>query len=100
MPRSGLAIENAKPALVEARALKPICSNMRAEPWSQGFGITKHEPFSCSLRNASAFSICVVISGYSSQLQRHVRAVRVFTVLTEGPTETEAGALVQFQRRP
>src|SRR5262245_31709247 len=46
---------NAKPELVVARARKPRAASTRAEPASQGFGMTNGSP-SCSARNASARS--------------------------------------------
>ena len=49
--KSGSPWENAKPALVVARALKPRCCRYRAEPTSQGLGMTK-QPRSCNARNA------------------------------------------------
>src|ERR1700742_3802472 len=45
----------AKPALVEASALNPICASAFAEPMSKGFGIGK-QPLSCSLRNVARLS--------------------------------------------
>src|SRR6187549_3643754 len=50
-PESGNPCENAKPALVVARAGNPRCCRYRADPTSQGLGITKH-PRSWSARKA------------------------------------------------
>src|SRR5439155_10193102 len=52
---SARAMVQAKPALVEASALKPRCCRARALPASCGLGIMKH-PDSCSLRNAARLS--------------------------------------------
>src|SRR5579859_7399349 len=46
----------AKPALVEASALKPIWASAFAEPISKGLGIGK-QPLSCSLRNVARLSV-------------------------------------------
>src|SRR5215468_8542384 len=48
---SGRPCENAKPALVVAKAGNPSCCRYRAEPTSHGFGITK-QPVSCRVRKA------------------------------------------------
>src|SRR5258705_3670149 len=45
----------AKPALVEASALKPRCCSARALPTSCGFGMMKH-PLSCNFLNAARLS--------------------------------------------
>src|SRR5215468_908294 len=45
----------AKPALVDAIALKPRCCKALAVPTSNGFGITKQAP-SCSLRKLARLS--------------------------------------------
>jgi hypothetical protein len=42
----------AKPALVEASALKPSCCSAFAEPTSKGLGMMK-QPFSWSLRKVA-----------------------------------------------
>src|SRR5882757_2959721 len=49
----------AKPALVEASALKPRCCNALALPTSNGLGIGKH-PLSCILRNVARLSAVVI----------------------------------------
>ena len=46
---SGSPCENAKPALVVASAGNPSCCRYRAEPMSQGFGVTK-QASSCRVR--------------------------------------------------
>src|SRR5258705_3255322 len=53
---SAFPIDHAKPALVEAIALKPRCCSAFALPTSQGFGSTK-QPASCSLRNVARLSV-------------------------------------------
>src|SRR5215471_20169604 len=57
---SALPSVQAKPALLDAIALKPSCCSAFAVPTSNGFGITK-QPFSCSLRKAARLS--AVVSG-------------------------------------
>ena len=52
---SALPIVQAKPALVEASALKSICASAFADPTSKGLGIAK-QPRSCSLRNVARLS--------------------------------------------
>src|SRR3954452_13333262 len=47
----------AKPELVVARALKPSPSKTRADPASQGVGMTKGSP-SCRARKRSPFTRC------------------------------------------
>ena len=56
---SGRPSVKAKPELVVASALNPSASNMRAEPTSHGFGMTKGSP-SCSAANAAPFSAWVI----------------------------------------
>jgi len=51
---SGFPSENAKPALVVARASNPRLAKAFAEPTSQGFGITNKPGRSWSALNASA----------------------------------------------
>ena len=46
--------------LVDARAAKPRCWNIRALPTSQGFGIRKH-PSSCRCRNRARLSLVEVL---------------------------------------
>src|SRR5262249_18904861 len=48
----------AKPALVEASALKPRCCNAFALPMSKGLGMMKH-PASCSFLKAARLSAVV-----------------------------------------
>src|ERR1700753_3201570 len=55
---SDFPIDHAKPALVEATALKPRRCNALALPTSQGLGSTKH-PASCILRNVTRLSAAV-----------------------------------------
>src|SRR5262249_59993399 len=59
MPRgtlpSGMPWVKANPALVVASALNPNPCRYRAEPTSQGLGMTKH-PSAWSLRNVARFS--------------------------------------------
>src|SRR6266851_5629523 len=55
---SALPIVHAKPALVEASALKPRCCSAFAVPTSTGFGSTK-QPASCSLRKLARLSVVV-----------------------------------------
>src|SRR5689334_5125032 len=52
---SALPIVQAKPALVEASALKPRCCKAFALPTSKGLGMMKH-PLSCSFLNAARLS--------------------------------------------
>src|SRR6266568_3824472 len=52
---------NAKPELVVASALNPSASRTRADPASQGFGITKGSPV-CRARKASPSSCCVLMA--------------------------------------
>jgi hypothetical protein len=47
-------VDQAKPELVDASALKPIPCNSFALPASHGFGSTK-QPLSCSFRNSAHF---------------------------------------------
>ena len=54
----GLPIVQAKPALVEAIALKPRCCSALALPTSKGFGSTKH-PVACIFRNVARLSAVV-----------------------------------------
>ena len=51
-------IDQAKPALVDAIALKPKCCSARALPTSQGLGSAKH-PVSCILRKIVRLSAAV-----------------------------------------
>ena len=53
---SGLASENAKPALVVASASKPACASRRAEPASHAFATMNGPGRACSARNAAPFS--------------------------------------------
>ena len=50
-PLSGRPIEKAMPALVVASALKPRCRKYRADPASQGLGMTK-QPLWCNARKS------------------------------------------------
>src|SRR6478752_2808143 len=52
---SALPSVQAKPALVEASALKPRCCKARALPTSKGLGMMKH-PLSCNFLNAARLS--------------------------------------------
>src|SRR6185503_17758690 len=54
--------DQAKPALVVARALKPMLCRYLTVPMSQGLGMTKH-PLACSLRKAVRFSAVVGMAG-------------------------------------
>src|ERR1700722_14596069 len=56
---SDLPIDQAKPALVEAIALKPICCSALALPISQGLGSTKH-PVWCIFRKVARLSAVVI----------------------------------------
>src|SRR5215212_7650647 len=60
-PPSSRPSVNAKPELVVASALKPSASKTRAEPASQGFGMTKGCP-SWSARKCSPFARCLATS--------------------------------------
>src|SRR4029077_13930460 len=50
---------NAKPELVVASAAKPSASSIRADPTSQGFGMTKGSP-TCSAANSFALRCCLL----------------------------------------
>src|SRR6185437_8700849 len=55
---SALPMVHAKPALVEASALKPRCCKAFALPTSNGLGMMKH-PLSCNFLNAARLSAVV-----------------------------------------
>jgi hypothetical protein len=62
---SALAMVQAKPALVEASALKPRCCNAMAPPASWGLGMMK-QPDACIFRNVARLS--AVVTGMISSL--------------------------------
>src|SRR3984893_633374 len=55
---SAFPMVQAKPALVDASALKPRCCKARALPMSKGLGMMKH-PLSCNFLNAARLSAVV-----------------------------------------
>src|SRR5262245_50636792 len=57
-PPSPKPRDQAKPALVVARALKPMFCRYRTVPMSQGLGMTK-QPLSCRRRKVARFSAVV-----------------------------------------
>src|SRR4051794_10115758 len=67
---------NAKPELVVASALKPSSSSMRAEPASQGFGITNGSPSWRARKSVGLAGKLVLVGGDRSLVARDVGRAR------------------------
>src|ERR1700759_1616884 len=79
----------AKPALVEASALNPICANAFAEPMSKGLGIGK-QPLSCSLRNVARLSANETGIGVSPFAVGHLSLLQDYSSTTGATSRQRA----------